>query len=311
MSFLYFLESLRQGFLDTLFLFITALGEETAFLAISIFIFWCVSKKEGYYVLSVGFIGTTINQFLKLVFRIPRPWVLDSNFKPVGNAIEEATGYSFPSGHTQNSVGTFGSIARFTKKRWLRIVAIALCVLIPFSRMYLGVHTPKDVLVSVGIALLLIFLVRPIIDKGDENKKIMYCFLGFMLILSVAYVLFVTLFPFPDNIDTHNYESGLKNGFTLLGAILGMAISYPIETTFINFDVKGKWYTQLLKTVIGLGLVLLLKEGLKYPLEALFPALTVARAIRYCILVIFAVIIYPLTFRYFKMLENKLEKTNK
>ena len=307
MSFLYFLESLRSGFLDALFLFITALGEETAFLAISIFIFWCVSKKEGYYVLSVGFIGTTINQFLKLVFRIPRPWILDSNFKPVGDAIEEATGYSFPSGHTQNSVGTFGSIAYFTKQKWLRITAIALCILIPFSRMYLGVHTPMDVLVSVGIALLLIFIVRPIINKGEKDKKVMYYFLGFMIALSVAYILFVTLYQFPADLDRGNYESGLKNGFTLLGAVLGMAISYPIETTCINFDVSGKWYTQLLKTVIGLGLVLLLKEGLKYPLEAIFPALTVARAIRYCILVIFAVIIYPLTFKYFKMLENKIE----
>ena len=307
MSFLYFLESLRSGFLDALFLFITALGEETAFLAISIFIFWCVSKKEGYYVLSVGFIGTTVNQFLKLVFRIPRPWILDSNFKPVGDAIEEATGYSFPSGHTQNSVGTFGSIAYFTKQKWLRITAITLCILIPFSRMYLGVHTPMDVLVSVGIALLLIFIVRPVINKGEKDKKVMYYFLGFMIALSVAYILFVTLYQFPADLDRSNYESGLKNGFTLLGAVLGMAISYPIETTCINFDVSGKWYTQLLKTVIGLGLVLLLKEGLKYPLEAIFPALTVARAIRYCILVIFAVIIYPLTFKYFKMLENKIE----
>lgn len=164
MSFLYLLESIRCGFSDALFLVITALGEEVAFMAIAIAVFWCFSKKEGYYILSVGFVGTTINQILKLCFRIPRPWVIDPNFTPVEGAVEEATGYSFPSGHTQSSVGTFGSLALFTKHRWLRIVCIVLCVLVPFSRMYLGVHTPLDVFVSVAIALALIFGLRPVIN---------------------------------------------------------------------------------------------------------------------------------------------------
>ena len=308
MSFLKLLEGLRCEFLDTVFLIITSLGEETAFLAISIFIFWCVSKKEGYYVLSVGFIGTVINQFLKLIFRIPRPWVLDKDFVPVKDAIKEATGYSFPSGHTQNSVGTFGSVALFTKKNWVRIASVILCVLIPFSRMYLGVHTPLDVFVSVGIAILLIFVLRPVMNSVYKSSKNMYIFLGFMTLLSLSYLLFVELYPFPEDVDMNNYHSGLKNGYTLFGALLGMLISYPIESKYIKFDTEGKWYTQIFKAVIGLGLVLLLKSVLKYPLEAFLPADTVARAIRYCIIVIFAVVIYPISFKYFKLLENKIKK---
>ena len=105
MEFLYFLESLRNPFCDALFSLITTLGEETIFIVMAILFFWCINKWEGYYLFTVGLIGTVINQFLKLWFRIPRPWVRDPNFTIVESAQEAASGYSFPSGHTQ-SAGT-------------------------------------------------------------------------------------------------------------------------------------------------------------------------------------------------------------
>ncbi|MBO5312864.1 MAG: phosphatase PAP2 family protein [Clostridia bacterium] len=307
MSFLHLLESIRCLFLDKLFLLITSLGEETAFLAIAIIVFWCVSKRDGYYLLSVGFVGIIINQFLKLIFRIPRPWVLDKGFSPVSGSVEEASGYSFPSGHTQTSVGAYGSIAHFTKQRWLKIICIALCVLIPFSRMYLGVHTPLDVITSVIIALILIFAIKPIIYKGMESTKVMYIFLSLMLALSVSYLLFVELFPFPNDIDASNYASGRENAYTLIGCMVGMLVSFPVESKLIKFETSGRWYTQLLKVIIGLALVLGLKELLKLPLEAILPADTIARAVRYFIIVVFSVIIYPLTFKHFKRLESYVE----
>ena len=108
MQFLYFLEGLRTPFLDKFFALITHLGEETVFLAVAIIVFWCFSKYSGYYLLTAGFFGTMINQFLKLTCRIPRPWVKDPNFTIVEAARAEATGYSFPSGHTQNVTTTLG-----------------------------------------------------------------------------------------------------------------------------------------------------------------------------------------------------------
>ena len=158
MSFLYFLENLRCAPLDFLFSLITLCGEETVFMAVGMIVFWCINKHQGYYLLCVGFAGTVINQFLKMLFRVPRPWVKDPKFTIVESAKEAATGYSFPSGHTQTSVGLFGGIAHWNKGTVLRVAALSLCVLVPLSRMYLGVHTPADVLVSVGIALLLIFI---------------------------------------------------------------------------------------------------------------------------------------------------------
>ena len=123
MSFLYVLEKLRIPFLNELMLGITTLGEETAFLVIALIVFWCVDKKKGYYLMAVGFAGTILNQILKLACRVPRPWVLDPNFTILEQAREAASGYSFPSGHTQTAVGVFGSVAVFTEKKWLTIKA--------------------------------------------------------------------------------------------------------------------------------------------------------------------------------------------
>ena len=100
MELLYALESIRTPFLDKLMGLVTNLGGEAVFIVTAIVVFWCLSKSCGYYMMTVGFAGTIINQFLKLWFRIPRPWVKDPNFTIVESARAEATGYSFPSGHT-------------------------------------------------------------------------------------------------------------------------------------------------------------------------------------------------------------------
>ena len=96
MEFLKFLEGLRTPFGDAFFSAVTHLGEETIFILVGLLFFWCINKKQGYYILSVGFVGTVINQFLKLTFRVPRPWIKDSSFTIVESARAEATGYSFP-----------------------------------------------------------------------------------------------------------------------------------------------------------------------------------------------------------------------
>ena len=139
MAFLRVLEGLRTPLLDEIMALLTHLGSETVFLVAALFVFWCVNKREGYYLMTVGFCGTIINQFCKLWFRIPRPWVLDPDFHAVESAIEGAGGYSFPSGHSTSSVGTFGVIATDAKKLWIRLGAVSLCFLIPLTRLYLGV----------------------------------------------------------------------------------------------------------------------------------------------------------------------------
>lgn len=302
MEFLYFLEGLRVPILDSFMLAITYFGDEIAFLVTALIIFWCIDKRKGYFILSVGFVGTLANQFMKLWFRIPRPWVLDENFTILEQAREAASGYSFPSGHTQSAVGTFGGLAAVTKNRAVRWICIAIAVLVPFSRMYIGVHTPLDVLVAAGMALLLIFVMRPLV-LGNDGKYIPLL-LGIMTVLAVAFLCFVEFYPFPADIDTHNLESGLKNAYTLLGTLLGFLIVYTVDEKWLHFPVRAVWWAQILKVLMGLGLVLAVKSGMKTPLNALLGE-SVGRAARYFLILIVAGIMWPLSFKWFAKLGTK------
>ena len=302
MEFLYLLEKLRVPVLNEFMLLITQLGEETAFLVAAMIVFWCVDKHKGYYILSVGFIGTLANQFMKLWFRIPRPWVLDENFTILEQAREAASGYSFPSGHTQSSVGTFGGIAYTAKNRWIRWAAIAVAILVPFSRMYIGVHTPLDVGVAAVMAVALIFLLRPLFS--EKNRKYMPWLLGVMLILAVAYFCFITFYRFPTDIDPHNLTSGTKNAYTLLGALLGLLTVYIVDEKWLHFPTKAVWWAQIIKTAVGFGLVLLVKSGLKDPLTVLLGEYP-GRAVRYYLIVLVAGILWPLSFQFFSKLGKK------
>ncbi len=308
MSFLYFLEGIRNGFLDVFMSTVTRLGEETFFIIIGMLFFWCIDKYEGYYILSVGFVGTIANQFLKILCRIPRPWVKDPDFTVVGNAKDAATGYSFPSGHTQSSVGSFGSVARWSKNRALRIVCLIVCVLVPFSRMYLGVHTPEDVGVSIVIALALIFGLYPVINRAKQSRRAMWILIGAMAAVTIAFLLFVELYNFPSDIDEHNYASALKNAYTLTGCIAGFAVTYCVDSYHTHFETGAVWWAQALKLVGGTVIVFAVKEGLRSPLLALCGGHHLATLLRYFLLVTIAGAVWPMTFKWFSKLgraENK------
>ena len=295
MKVLYALESIRVPWLDTVMAAITHLGEETVFMVAALFVFWCVSKRHGYYLLAVGFAGTVLNQFLKLLFRIPRPWVLDSDFTIVESARAQATGYSFPSGHTQNAVGTFGGIARFTRRKWVRVAAIVVAVLVPLSRRYLGVHTPLDVGVAAVIAVALVFALYPLMERSDSRHGVMGAVLAVMLALAVGYLLFVSLYPFPADVDAANLASGVENAWKLLGATVGMLVGWWLDVRFIHFDTRAVWYVQLIKLVGGLALLLGIRAALKAPLAAALGA-GAGGAVRYGVMVLFAAAVWPMVF---------------
>ena len=179
---------------------------------------------------------------MKLMCRIPRPWVLDENFTILEDAREAAAGYSFPSGHSQIAVGTSGSLACVVGKKWLKVLFTAIAVLVPVSRMYVGVHTPWDVLAGSALSLVLIFVLRPLALKKSE--KTMKYLIAAMLLMSLGFLLYVELYPFPADIDVHNLESGLKNAYTMIGCLTGVAIVYLAEKKYVNFTTEAIWWAQ-------------------------------------------------------------------
>ncbi len=302
MELLYMLEKLRTPFWDAVFSTLTHLGGETVFLIAALAVFWCVDKRRGYYLLSVGFLGTLLNQFLKITCRVPRPWVRDTKFTIVEAARADATGYSFPSGHSTSSVGTFGVLAVETENRWVRWGSFALCLLIPFSRMYLGVHTPADVLVGAGISLLFLVILRPVIYGGHLPKL-----LAVMVALALGFVAYMELYPFPAAVDGENLYHALKNSYTLLGALLGMVVVYLVDKQR-DFRTEAPLLGQALKVALGLMLALAIKEGLKIPMDFLFHGHLLGRGIRYFVLVLFVGIFWPMTFPRFAKLGRKDDK---
>jgi undecaprenyl-diphosphatase len=227
--------------------------------------------------------------------------VKDPAFTILEQAREGAGGYSFPSGHTQTAVGTFGALAVNGKRKWFRILCIVLGVLVGFSRMYVGVHTPADVLAGALSSVVLIAAAR----KAVDSVKGMKYMIGTMLAMSLGLMLFVRCYSFPADVDAHNLESGMKNAYTMFGCMIGVALVYTADTKWLNFSTDAVWWAQGLKILGGLLLVVAAKELLRAPLDLVFGGHLISRSVRYFIMVIIGGGLWPMTFKWFSKLGRK------
>ena len=305
MQLLYILEQLRTPAVTKALSALTYFGGVYGFMVLSIIVFWCIDKRCGYFMLSLGFIGTVINQFLKIIFRIPRPWVLDPSFQPVESAVADATGFSFPSGHTQNVFATFGGVFAWTKKTWLKIVCAVLIVLVAFSRMYLGVHTPLDVGVSIVVGIVLLVALYPMFRSLEAHPNRFYGFLAVLAVLLAAFLLYSYLWPFPDWMYAEEHVVNLiearHNASLLTGALAALTIAYTLDIRRTHFGTKAVWWAQVLKVVLGLVITLALIEGTK----AVLGRSDAVTAVRYFLGVLFAAGVWPMTFAWFGRLGKK------
>lgn len=297
MDILYALEKIRTPFWNGVMSAVTQLGGEVIFIVAAVVVFWCVRKWEGYYLMTIAFCGTVLNQFLKLICRVPRPWVRDPNFTIVESARAEAAGYSFPSGHTQNAIGLFGGMARWGGRRWVRLGLTALALVIAFSRMYLGVHTPADVGVSLVLAAALVLGLYPLMRRAQEKPRYMGYVLAAMLVVSGAFVVFVEAYGFSADTDAENLASGIGNAWKMLGAVAGMTLAWLLDRRYIHFETQAVWWVQVIKVAVGMALLLAIKSGLKAPLLALLGHEGLAGGVRYFLLVLVAGAVWPLAFR--------------
>lgn len=310
MELLYFFQSMRNPVMDALFSAITYAGDEVVFLAAAIILYWCVDKKAGYFLMSAGFFGTILNQFLKISCRIPRPWVLDPNYTLVESALEGAGGYSFPSGHSTSATACMGSLFLLFKNKVIRVLSLAVLICVLISRMYLGVHTPTDVLGGFLLAALCLAVLRVVFKKAKNFDRSFYFLLLAMLLLAIGHTLYCYCFPFPADVAPENLAHAQKSGWRMTGCSAGMLLGYWLDRKYIRFDTKtcARW-AQIPKTALGLILALGIKSLLKAPLQSLFGGSIAESAVRYFILVLFASAIWPMTFPFFARLGGKKEKS--
>ncbi len=141
---LYGLQKLHSPWLDQVMTFITSLADHGRIWILLGLLFLCFSKTRRLGVsllLSIGLGYVTGNLIMKHLFARSRPcWILPQ----VPLLIPVPMDYSFPSGHTLVSFEGAYSIWKHNR-RW-GTAALTGAVLIAFSRMYLFVHFPTDVM---------------------------------------------------------------------------------------------------------------------------------------------------------------------
>lgn len=299
------LAQIRTPMLDTVLSALTQLGGEVMFMVLMLVVFWCVDKNKGYYLMLLCFSGTVLNQALKITFCIPRPWVLDGEFQIVEAARAEATGFSFPSGHTQNAVGAYGGLAVLTKRRAVRAVCLALALLIPFSRLYLGVHTPLDVGVSFLLAWAMVFAFAPLLEEIQRRSVVLVRAWLVMLVPAALYLVYALHVRASASGDMTNFDNAVKTAWMMLGLVGGGIVSVLVDQHYTRFETDAVWWAQLLKVTLGFLLVLAIRAGLKAPLTALFGENSIGDGLRYFLMVVAGGTLWPMTFGYFALLGRR------
>lgn len=262
-KYLLFLQHLREmtgGIFDQFF-------DDISKIAIGVLVFlpyviyWSVDKKWGNRFFAVYFGTDIINLCLKLTVCAYRPWIRSDAIHPAGDSKVDATSYSFPSGHTECVTSLLGPVAywQWSVRRWLSILCIISIALVGFSRNFLGVHTPQDVIVGFAEAVLILFIVAKLYPKVDGNDKAadLFCLAG--VLFSFAFLAYIQLKPYPmDYVDGKllvDPKEMMSDGFRACGGFLAFCIGNFIDRHFIHYKVPAGHKNLPLLVAVGLGLL--------------------------------------------------------
>ena len=236
--------------LDSVFRAITFLGDQYAFLVLVVCLCWCVDKRYGLRTALLLLFSACVNGGLKEVLQIPRPSLVSSVVQPKVTAL----GYAFPSGHAQLAATLWPWLARTLRNRWMTLAAVGLVPLIAFSRVYLGVHYPQDVLAGMAVGLVLVYLyswLQPRLEAWTATRIL-------ILQLAGAIVLpLVMILP-------------LRTDDALAGAlgVAGLGIGYLLERRWIDFRGSPGFLRSLGRVAVGLVVL----AGIFLGLKAAFPS---------------------------------------
>lgn len=301
-SYLLFLQDFRNSIADAWTPFMMGVSQFaiTYLLLIPVFIYWCISKRKGLYVLASLYVTIALTVLIKLTACVYRPWIRDARILPAGDSIRTATGYSFPSGHTTRGAVIYGGLAvEFWKKKstkWLCVLCVAAMLVTGFSRNYLGVHTPQDVLVGLLLGFTVLWAVAKIfayVEKHPEKEN--YFLFGGMIFCAVA-LLYIIFKPYPmDYVDGKllvNPQSMMNDGFDNFAALFAFCLGRYIEKRWVGFKPTGWSVKSVVMNIIGLVLLAVLILHLRKHMVDLMGA----HWGRFCartITVSFAVLIWP------------------
>ncbi len=290
-----FFQNLRVPFLSTVAEVITFFGEGGALILILTFIYYAIDKKKGFALLSTAMTGTVVNNTLKVIFRIPRPWV-----KYPGEIIplrkSTATGYSFPSGHSTTAGVLYGSIYKAFKNRAVRIISVILMILIPLSRIYLAVHWPLDILFGIAIGFGLSFLYSSFLSLYDNEVKMRrIATIISPVMIALSFVISILI----DNgvLDSTLYKD-IATAFSCWGAV---ALASYLEKKYVSFKKQEGWLKIILCYFFSLALgaaITLLGIGSITVMHRLFKTLC------YVLFVFWEIYLWPLVGIKFKLFEK-------
>lgn len=267
------IQSIANPFFDFLFQLITICGEQIVLISIISIIYWALDKKFGEYIAYSVLTSVLLNNAIKDIFKMKRP-IGEEGIRTLRE--QTATGYSFPSGHTQGASSFYGAMAIYLKKRVMYIIATVMIILIGFSRLYLGVHYPKDVIVG-GILGVLTSLICYKLYNRVKNKMLLYV---------ITFIIFIPALTFAHSAD---FIKGM-------GTYLGFIIGIYIEKKYVNFSTEGSTGNKIIRVLLGIVILLVLQLGLK----VLLPSGRVFSFIRYVLISLVGIGVYPMAFKKFK-----------
>lgn len=243
---LLFLQNIRTAFLNIILQGITMLGEEVLMVLVIAVLYFCIDKKFAQKLFFVTVTSAGINGIIKNLVRFPRPF---ASGKILCVREDTATGYSFPSGHTQTFATMSTTIANKLKKPLITFLVGILIVLVAFSRMYLGAHYPSDVVVGAVLGVVLALIGTSLFDKV-ENKKVLY--LATIILLTPFAIMFLI-----------NPNELFEDFFKIYGMLIGFLFAVMFEEKYAPLEYNISWWKKVLRVVIGIVAALLIKEGIK------------------------------------------------
>lgn len=242
-----FFQSLRVPFLSVIAEGISFLGETAWTAGIMLFVFYCIDKRKGFGLVAVSMSGHVLNNIFKVIFRIPRPWVkYPDEIIPLRQST--ATGYSFPSGHSENAGSMYFALYKSFSGRTVKTISVILLVLIPLSRIYLGVHWPLDVVFGLALGMLIgsaVSRFTAIYDTPSLLRK--FALIGTPIAVVIALTDTVL-------IDLGILDATLWKDLSTTAVVWGAVfLSSWLEKTIVDFKIQESWVKRIVFLALSLA----------------------------------------------------------